>query len=437
MTTTYDPQHPAYVDEADVRSELARVQDVCHGCRRCVDLCAVFPTLFEMLDEMAEPSSEMMTPAQQDRVVDECVHCTMCAADCPYVPALHDAAVDVPRLMLRARAMQFDNGHLSGNDRAAARVLSRPDRIGRVAAIAPDLANRIAGSAAGSWPRRLLTRLTGVSSERDLGTFAAERFTSWFRRRPTIKLQRRQAAITLFPTCLVEHQVTSVGKDLVKIYERNGVECGVSAARCCGAPLLHAGDIAAFRKVAEKNMTLLAAEIRAGTDVVVPEPACAHVLTVDSAGHVVSDAAQADASLVAEHTYDAAEYLMTLHSGNDFVLDMDFNGDIPRSVDYRPTSHLRARRIGLPSRDLMRLTGARIKVILEPAIVGGIWSMRSGADATVMSRHPIAAAPPVDVGLVVSDSVLAGRTFAETAGTASVQHPVQVIADAYGISDDR
>ncbi len=435
MTTTYDPQHAVYTDEADVRSELARVHDICHGCRRCVDLCAVFPTLFEMLDQMGEPSSEMMTPAQQDRVVDECVHCTMCATGCPYGPGVHDAAVDVPRLMLRARAMQFDNGHLSSSDKAAARVLARPDRIGRVAAIAPDLANRIAGLAPGSWRRRLLTRLTGVSSERDLGTFAAERFTRWFRERPTIKLQRRQAAITVFPTCLVEYQDTSVGRALVKVFERNGVECGVSAALCCGAPLLHAGNVAAFRKVAEKNMKVLAAEIRAGTDVVVPEPACAHVLTVDSAEHVVSSEAKADAALVAEHTYGAAGYLMSLHRANDFVLDTDFDGTTHRRVDYRASSHVRARRIGFPSRDLMRLTGAEIRVILEPARVGGIWSLRAGADASVGSQLPIAA-PQGDVGVVVSDSVLAGRAFTEEAAAAPV-HPVQIIAQAYGISDGR
>lgn len=434
MTTTYDPQHADYTEEADVRSELARVMDVCHGCRRCVDLCAVFPTLFEMLDNMVEPSSELMTPAQQDRVVDECVHCTMCAAGCPYRPEVHDAAVDVPRLMLRARAMQFDNGHLSTSDRAAARVLARPDRIGRVAAIAPDLANRLAGFAPGSWRRRLLTRLTGVSSERHLGTFAAERFTQWFRERPTIKLQRRQAAITLFPTCLVEHQDTSVGRALVKVYERNGIECGVSSARCCGAPLLHAGDVAAFRKVAEKNIKLLAAEIRSGTDVVVPEPACAHVLTVDSADHVVGSEAKADAAFVAEHTYDAAGYLMSLHRANDFVLDTDFDGETHRRVDYKASSHARARQVGFPSRDLMRLTGAEIHVILEPADVGGVWSMRAGADASVGSQRSIPA--PHGEAVVVSDSVLAGRAFTDEPAAAPV-HPVQIIAQAYGISDGR
>ena len=50
MTTIYDPKHPQYTDEADVRSELTRVFDLCHGCRLCFKFCTSFPTLFEMID---------------------------------------------------------------------------------------------------------------------------------------------------------------------------------------------------------------------------------------------------------------------------------------------------------------------------------------------------------------------------------------------------
>jgi glycerol-3-phosphate dehydrogenase subunit C len=44
------PEGSLYFDEADVREELTRVYQLCHGCRRCVELCASFPTLFEMID---------------------------------------------------------------------------------------------------------------------------------------------------------------------------------------------------------------------------------------------------------------------------------------------------------------------------------------------------------------------------------------------------
>jgi glycerol-3-phosphate dehydrogenase subunit C len=43
-------QEPGFYDEAAPNAELARVCDVCHGCRRCVSLCNTFPTLFDLVD---------------------------------------------------------------------------------------------------------------------------------------------------------------------------------------------------------------------------------------------------------------------------------------------------------------------------------------------------------------------------------------------------
>ena len=97
------------------------------------------------------------------------------------------------------------------------------------------------------------------------------------------------------------------------MYERNGIECSLTDAGCCGAPWLHAGDVKTFTKVAEKNVATLAAEIRAGKgDIVVPEPTCGYVLKKDYVDYVGAPL-QDDAKLVAEHTYDAAEYLVKVH----------------------------------------------------------------------------------------------------------------------------
>ncbi len=89
MTTTYDPGHPAYFDEADVRTELSRVFDVCEGCRICTDFCGSFPSLFAMLDDMIDTRADLglpgraggLTPAQQDLVVDECFQCKLWAGN--------------------------------------------------------------------------------------------------------------------------------------------------------------------------------------------------------------------------------------------------------------------------------------------------------------------------------------------------------------------
>ena len=129
MTTTYDPHDPKYLDEADVRDELTRVYDLCHGCGLCFKFCTSFPTLFEMIDRHDDQDAGRMTPAEQDQVVDECIQCKLCYVNCPYIPELHEWNLDFPRLMLRADAMQEANGLKSARDRTTTEMMGRTDLL--------------------------------------------------------------------------------------------------------------------------------------------------------------------------------------------------------------------------------------------------------------------------------------------------------------------
>ena len=44
-----DWKNPSFYDEDTLLAELERVFDICHGCRRCVNLCQSFPTLFDLV----------------------------------------------------------------------------------------------------------------------------------------------------------------------------------------------------------------------------------------------------------------------------------------------------------------------------------------------------------------------------------------------------
>jgi hypothetical protein len=46
-----DWQNADFYNEGLLMHELGRVYDVCHGCRRCFNLCTAFPTLFDLVDE--------------------------------------------------------------------------------------------------------------------------------------------------------------------------------------------------------------------------------------------------------------------------------------------------------------------------------------------------------------------------------------------------
>ncbi|CAB4885980.1 unannotated protein [freshwater metagenome] len=431
MTTTYDPFHPKYLDEADVRSELTRVYDLCHGCRLCFKFCTSFPTLFEMIDRHDDQDAGRLTPAQQDQVIDECFQCKLCYVNCPYVPGQHEWALDFPRLMLRADAMLHENGHAPLRDRLTTQMMGRTDLLGTIGSAAAPLMNKAMGAKPGSLVRKVIEKTAGVSSVRLLPPFARQRFSTWFNRRPKVRIGKRQGRVALFPTCLVEYQEPGIGQDLVKVYERNGIEVSLADAGCCGAPWLHSGDMHEFKKVAAKNVRILAAEVRKGNDVVVPQPTCGYILKKDYVDYIGG----ADAQLVADNTYDAAEYLMKIHRGEGTMLDTEFEGHVPETITYHTPCHLRAQNIGLKSRDLMKLTGAKIKLVQQCSGIDGMWGLRAeNSDISVPIVKKLGDEITRANGEVVAgDCHLANTAITEQTGDVPL-HPIQVMARAYGIA---
>ncbi len=437
MTTTYDPKDSVYFDEADVRAELTRVYDLCQGCRLCVKFCTSFPTLFEMIDKHDDQDAGLLTPAEQDQVVDECFQCKLCYVNCPYIPELHEWNLDFPRLMLRADAMQHANGIKSARDKATTQMMGRTDLFGALATSTGPIANKVISAAPGSAIRKVVAKATGLSSVRLLPPYAKQRFSTWFKQRPKINITSRQGKVTVFPTCLVEYQETDIGKDLVKVFERNGIECNNTGAGCCGAPWLHSGNVKEFTKVAEKNIKTLAAEVRAGTDIVVPQPTCSYTIKNDYLDYVADPALRSDAELVADHTYDAAEYLMQIHTGDESSLDTDFHGDTVESITYHTPCHLRAQNIGFKSRDLMKLTGAKVELVQQCSGIDGMWGLRAGNEDISM---PIAKKLGDQItkaagDIVAGDCHLANTAIVEQTGR-TPQHPLQVMARAYGIAEE-
>jgi glycerol-3-phosphate dehydrogenase subunit C len=434
MTTVYDPHDPKYLDEKDVREELTRVYDLCHGCRLCFKFCTSFPTLFSYVDAHDDQDTHKLTKAQQDQVVDECFQCKLCDINCPYTPAKgHEWQLDFPRLMLRADSMRHATGQIDKRKQLTTSVMGHTDLVGKIATTVAPLANA-ATAKPGSLIRKVIEKTAGISSERVLPPFAKQRFTTWFNKRTHTKSSKRQGKVAIFPTCLVEYQAPEIGHDLVKVYERNSIDCSlVDGASCCGAPFLHSGDLDAFTKVATKNVRALARAVRGGNDIVVPQPTCSYILKKDYVEYVGG----ADAKLVSEHTFDSSEYLMKVHKGEDTSLDITFNGNVPEDVTYHTPCHLRAQNMGLKSRDLMKLTGTKIKLVQQCSGIDGMWGLRAeNAGLSIPIGKKLGDAIHQAGGDVVAgDCHLANGVIVEQTGRTAF-HPLQVMARAYGISEE-
>ncbi len=441
MTTTYDPFHPQYFDEADLRQEMTRVYDLCHGCRLCFKFCSSFPTMFEFIDAHDDQDAARLTPDQQDQVVDECFQCKLCYINCPYIPGQSEWDLDFPRLMMRSEQVLFKNRPRPVSERVTDAALAKTDLVGRLGSAVAPLANAATGTP-NTTLRMLMEKTTGIAKERVLPPFARQRFSTWFRKRATVELiAPRGKVAAMFPTCLVEYHDTQVAKDLVRVYERNGIECRLPEGQiCCGAPQLHQGDVEGFRTTARKNIELLASVIRHGRGhgeeiaVVVPQPTCGYILKQDYVDYVGG----ADAELVAANTFDASEYLMNIHRADKTEggtgLDTEFSGPVPETTTYHAPCHLRAQNIGLRSRDLMKLTGTKLTVVAECSGIDGTWGLR--AENLDLSRNA-ASKMAADIKRAGSEAVagdcsLANGGIVLETGTEPI-HPLSLVARAYGI----
>lgn len=436
MTTTYDPFHPVYLDESDLREEMNRVYDLCHGCRLCFKFCESFPTMFAAIDQHDDQDAAKMTKAEQDQVVDECFNCKLCYVNCPYTPDIHEWNLDFPRLMMRAEQVLFQNRPKSTRDKITDRVLAGTDVVGRTNSMVAPIVNK-ALSRPGSAPRKLMAKAAGISSERVLPPYARQRFSTWFKTRVASLGRAKQSDAILFPTCLVEYNDTGVGHDMVKVYERNGIECSLPEGQvCCGAPYLHQGDLDNFRKHARKNIKVLANALRAGTPdttIVVPQPTCSYVLKQDYVDYVGGS----DAELVAARTNDASEYLAAFRKRDDVEFDDNFPGTVPATVTYHAPCHLRAQNIGLKSRDLMKATGAKITVVAECSGIDGTWGLREeNYDAArKVAKKMTSAINKADSEMIAGDCSLANGGIVLETGQVP-QHPLQMLARAYGIAEE-
>ena len=67
----------SFWNEDALFEELERVYDICHGCRRCVSLCASFPTLFDLIDESETFEIDGVDKKDYWKVVDDCFLCDL------------------------------------------------------------------------------------------------------------------------------------------------------------------------------------------------------------------------------------------------------------------------------------------------------------------------------------------------------------------------
>ena len=150
-------------NEASLFTELERVFDICHGCRRCFNLCNAFPLLFDAVDESESGELDTVPKEVYWDVVDHCYLCDMCyMSKCPYVPP-HEFNIDFPHLMLRAKHQKFNKKGASVRDK----MLSATDTLGNIAGI-PVISSIVNATNNSKLGRKLVKSTLGIDEHAPL-----------------------------------------------------------------------------------------------------------------------------------------------------------------------------------------------------------------------------------------------------------------------------
>ncbi|MHB1512674.1 MAG: heterodisulfide reductase-related iron-sulfur binding cluster [Acidiferrobacter sp.] len=420
---------PLFTDAAALETELTRVFDICHGCRRCFNLCQAFPTLFDLIDNSADMELESVDRADYAKVVDQCYLCDMCyMTKCPYVPP-HPWNVDFPHLMLRAKAAKFR----AGKTRLRDRVLTNTDAVGRLAGI-PVVTQIVNAANRNSVARGLLQSTLGVDARARLPAYHSRTFRKTWRPAP-LKPEPTpdtRGQVVLFATCFGNYNEPELAADLGRVFEHNGIAVRIfESERCCGMPKLEVGDLEGVASLKEANIPALAALVDQGFDIVAPVPSCVLMFKQELPLLFPEDEA---VTKVKNAMFDPFDYLLLRHKAGR--MNTDFQERLGK-VAYHVPCHQRVQNIGLKTRDLlMMVPGTSVEVIERCSGHDGTYGVKKEfyEDAVKIGRPVVARILAAEPDYFMSDCPIAGHHLAQ--GLGSEAQPVSrfaLLRRAYGI----
>jgi len=426
-----DWQTEAFYEKTALHTEMARVFDICHTCRRCVNLCEAFPVLFDLVDESDTMEVDGVATEDFMKVSDQCYLCDMCyMTKCPYVPP-HEWNVDFPHLMLRAKAVKFKETGASFRDR----VLTSTDTVGKLATI-PMV--DVTVNTLNDTPtfRNLLQSTMGIDKEAPLPRYHSQTLRKRVRHLGQNPEPQAAGATTgklaLYATCYGNYNSPELGEDFFKVFQHNNIQIDlVPTEQCCGMPKLELGDLESVARLKEANIPVLAALVDQGYDLTAPIPSCVLMYKQELPLMFPDDEA---VQKVKAAFYDPFEYLFLRHKAG--VLKTDFKRPLG-DISYQVACHLRVQNIGLKTRDILNLV-PDTTVHAEGRCSGhdGTYAVKAEtrSNSVKIARPVVRKVDQLNAEHFASDCPMAASQIAGLASSVDKpEHPMTLLKIAYGL----
>jgi Fe-S oxidoreductase len=291
-----------------------------------------------------DPSRRPLAQRWIHEVMDLCLSCKACKAECP-------SNVDLAKL--KAEYLQ---AYYARRPRPLGHLLVKNiDGLSPLGARWARLANWVARR---PFARGLLEALAGIDRRRSLPELHRDHLRAWFAdRRPSTQYSvlSTRTRVILLDDCFTTFQEPHIGRAAVAVLERAGCEVELAGV-CCGRAMISKGFLTEARETARKGVAKLARAAAAGVPILGLEPSC--ILTLaDEWPELVPgpEARQVAAAAELAEAWVARQ-----------VRDNGLSLDVPRragKVLLHPHCHQRALVGPDGSADALRLAGADVAVL--------------------------------------------------------------------------
>ncbi len=426
-----DFNHPDYLDQKKLDKEMRRVFDICHGCRRCFNLCDSFPKLFDMIDESKNEDVESLSNDQLSSVVDSCTFCDMCfMTKCPYVPP-HEFDLDFPHLMLRYKALQKKQNKL----KIFPAQLAKIDRNAKIGVTFSWFINWIS-NIQNKILRKMLEIITGIDKKVKLPKYNSETFTNYFKKNKNfikIEDQSSDRKVVIYSTCFVNFNKKNTGIAALKVLKKNGIEVQEAYPGCCGMPFLEQADLPKVVEQAKKVSSDLLKWVDKGYKVITLTASCGLMLKFEWPLLLPRNE---NIKKLSKNVFDIDEYIVDISKKEGLAKGLN---EIDGGVSVHHACHARAQNMGNKARDMLKLIpNIKIDVVERCAGHGGTFGvMKETHNLALKVGKPTARQiKNKNNKYMASDCPLAGKHLKQLEADTNIKndealHPIELIAKSY------
>lgn len=321
----YRPMEPKTFLDFSAEGGLLGAVEMCNGAAVCRKLKAgtMCPSYMATRDEQDTTRGRAnalrnalagnvfeqkdFTSKRTYEVMDLCLSCKACKTECP-------SSVDMAKVKTEFLA-QYQAVH---GTPLRSRVFGHIHTLSRLSSPVAPLANLALRTPLASPVMRAL----GVHPNRKLPAFQRRTFprlfADWRRDHPTAKREFR-GQVVYFHDTFATYNYPQIGVATVRLLDAAGYEVILEERRvCCGRPMLSKGLVTEARKLARRNVQLLAPYAKRGIPVVGSEPSCILTLRDEYADLLPNDP---DVAVVAANSFMIDEFLAKLADEGDLGID--------------------------------------------------------------------------------------------------------------------